>query len=378
MGKPAARMGDLTAHGGTIVVGQPNVLIGRLPAATLGGMHVCPMVTGTVPHVGGPITVGSTGVMIGKRPAARVGDLVTCVGPPSMIVMGCPNVLIGEVGSSSKEGGAPGAKPGAKARKNGPKAIKPFPLEIPDLTSENRTVETRSIQCLFTDSAGKPLTGVAYRIQGPSQESIVGVSTLSGMACHDGFRKAGNCRVFVPELKNARWAKPRVKMGEEAAFSVDTNLGEEIDKATVELFEIKGMLRRQVAHWVLPVKDRKVKGAWRPAYLDLPDSLGQEFKGTRTGAGDVPAYEFVCEAGGQVAVSGLLVLEDVAEIKLVDGLGKPVPHAEYVVTFQDGSQRVGKLNAEGWANEENVPPGEFVAEIREGILGILRLDKENK
>lgn len=27
-GKPAARMGDLTAHGGTIVIGCPNVLIG--------------------------------------------------------------------------------------------------------------------------------------------------------------------------------------------------------------------------------------------------------------------------------------------------------------------------------------------------------------
>ena len=28
MGMPAARMGDSTAHGGTIVLGMPNVLIG--------------------------------------------------------------------------------------------------------------------------------------------------------------------------------------------------------------------------------------------------------------------------------------------------------------------------------------------------------------
>jgi uncharacterized Zn-binding protein involved in type VI secretion len=27
-GKPAARMGDMTAHGGTIVMGYPMVLIG--------------------------------------------------------------------------------------------------------------------------------------------------------------------------------------------------------------------------------------------------------------------------------------------------------------------------------------------------------------
>jgi uncharacterized Zn-binding protein involved in type VI secretion len=27
-GKPAARMGDTTAHGGTIILGAPNVMIG--------------------------------------------------------------------------------------------------------------------------------------------------------------------------------------------------------------------------------------------------------------------------------------------------------------------------------------------------------------
>lgn len=32
-GKPAARMGDLTAHGGVIVKGQPNVLIGEISPA---------------------------------------------------------------------------------------------------------------------------------------------------------------------------------------------------------------------------------------------------------------------------------------------------------------------------------------------------------
>jgi uncharacterized Zn-binding protein involved in type VI secretion len=28
MGQPAARMGDMTAHGGSIVIGMPTVLIG--------------------------------------------------------------------------------------------------------------------------------------------------------------------------------------------------------------------------------------------------------------------------------------------------------------------------------------------------------------
>ena len=98
MSKPAARMGDATSHGGVITAGHPQVLIGGQPAARMGDMHTCPLVTpGTppVPHVGGPIAAGSATVLIGGQPAARAGDMATCTGPPDLIAAGCPTVLIG-------------------------------------------------------------------------------------------------------------------------------------------------------------------------------------------------------------------------------------------------------------------------------------------
>lgn len=64
------------------------------PAARITDMHVCPMVTGLVPHVGGPVLMGAPTVMIGMMPAARVGDMATCVGPPDVIAMGSTTVLI--------------------------------------------------------------------------------------------------------------------------------------------------------------------------------------------------------------------------------------------------------------------------------------------
>ena len=95
-GKPAARQGDLTAHGGSIVVGLPTVLIANKPAATVTHMHTCPMVTGVVPHVGGPIIPpNSTTVLIGNMLAARVGDKCTCTGPPDTIALGDMTTLIG-------------------------------------------------------------------------------------------------------------------------------------------------------------------------------------------------------------------------------------------------------------------------------------------
>ncbi len=60
-----------------------------MPASRITDMHVCPMVTGIVPHVGGPILPpGAVTVLIGGLPAARVTDMATCVGPPDVIVVG--------------------------------------------------------------------------------------------------------------------------------------------------------------------------------------------------------------------------------------------------------------------------------------------------
>ena len=66
------------------------------PAARVGDMHTCAMVTGVVPHVGGPILPpGAIKVLIGGMPAARVGDMAVCAGGPDTIAMGSTKVMIG-------------------------------------------------------------------------------------------------------------------------------------------------------------------------------------------------------------------------------------------------------------------------------------------
>ena len=69
------------------------------PAARQTDMHTCPMVTPgvpPVPHVGGPISGPCVPtVLIGFMPAATMGDMCVCVGPPDSIAMGSTKVLIG-------------------------------------------------------------------------------------------------------------------------------------------------------------------------------------------------------------------------------------------------------------------------------------------
>ena len=98
MGLPAARVNDPTAHGKPLSPGPgaSTVLIGGMPAWRVGvDFHVCPLVTGVVPHVGGTVAVGSTTVLIEGMPAARQTDQVVESGPPNPIAMGEPTVLIG-------------------------------------------------------------------------------------------------------------------------------------------------------------------------------------------------------------------------------------------------------------------------------------------
>ena len=90
---PAARVGDPTGHPGTLTgPGVATVLIGGMPAATVGTMHTCAFPP-PPPHPPSPIVPpGCPTVLVGGQAAARAGDLTGCGAP---ILAGCPTVLIG-------------------------------------------------------------------------------------------------------------------------------------------------------------------------------------------------------------------------------------------------------------------------------------------
>ncbi len=82
-------------------------------AARVGDMHVCPMTDpGPKPHVGGPVMPpGAPTVLIGGMPAATVGGMCTCAGPPDTISAGSSTVIIGgqpaaRMGDSTAHGGS--------------------------------------------------------------------------------------------------------------------------------------------------------------------------------------------------------------------------------------------------------------------------------
>ncbi len=87
----AARVGDLTVHGGTVVgPGVATVLVGGMPAAVVGDMHACPIPPPS--HIpSSPFVAGSATVLVGGRPALRAGDSCAC---GASVPVGCPTVVI--------------------------------------------------------------------------------------------------------------------------------------------------------------------------------------------------------------------------------------------------------------------------------------------
>jgi uncharacterized Zn-binding protein involved in type VI secretion len=89
----AARVGDTTVHGGSVVgPGVATVLIGGMPAAVLGDMHAC-VIPSPPPHPPTtPFVAGSATVLIQGRPALRSGDSCVC---GASVAVGSPTVVIG-------------------------------------------------------------------------------------------------------------------------------------------------------------------------------------------------------------------------------------------------------------------------------------------
>jgi hypothetical protein len=109
---PAARVTDPATHGAPLSPGpgSTDVLIGGMPAwRAMIDQHACPAVSISGPDGVGMVMMGSPTVLIDYMMPCRMGDIVVevpgmAMGPMNPIVMGCPTVIIGEVGMGSPSG----------------------------------------------------------------------------------------------------------------------------------------------------------------------------------------------------------------------------------------------------------------------------------
>lgn len=348
MGQPAARIGDMCAHGGALVVGCPTVLIGGMPAARLGDMHVCPMVTPAVPpipHVGGPVLKGSAGVLIGGMPAARMGDLALCIGPPDTIVLGCMTVLIGETMAGGGGGGGAGA--------GAPASVAAQASAASALTDnlEASTKDEHWVNFEFVDKAGNPVSGIHYGFTDSDGKESKGVLRTDGRIKRDAINQ-GQCKAVLYTVSNAKWSKDKAEVGEKVKMTADVEGFEDGKEAIIQIYrrDIKGP--DTVFDTIeLKVKGGKVETEWEYIY---PEEEQEEISKTESTSYSDLEYYFAVVIGHCKSHSGLLTYKDYLEIELKDEEGNFMFNEEYVLYLPSGEVRKGKLDGKGFMRDEEI------------------------
>jgi len=339
-GKPAARVGDQTAHGGVITgPGVPMVLIGGMPAAVMGDMHACPMVNPAppaIPHVGAAIIATGVMVLIGGKPAAVMGDTAICTGPPDAIVGGCPTVLIGSSGAGGGGAGAGGKKAKATAKEE-----------------KSEVAENHYLDAKFEDKAGNPIAGVKYKVKTPDDQKTDGA--LTGQIKKSGL-KEGNCEIELVAITNAYWSTKKARIGDKVKLTAETAGIKSGQKATIDI----RIRDANYADHLLTTLESKVDGdkieeEWT-LEIDkkyLGDQEGKEKKGRYSS----PWFYFIVQAGSASGRSGLLWYRDYIELKLKDSKGNALANKEVKLFFPDGTVKKATLDSDGYAKVEDIPPG---------------------
>lgn len=256
---------------------------------TVGTNHVCPMVTGTTPHVGGPIIgPGCPGVLIDGKPIALMGDTCTCCGgTPDTIVQGCPGILVDGVpiavqGCMTAHGGTiPAGVSGIMVSSATP--VKPLTMNIKKIPFPKiRTIDT----------IGAATSGNSAKLEEAKQN----MEKLKEESCRQD-----------PVVYNLRWEKENVRVyaeriDETAKIVADTANIPEGDTVKVKVTVDKDS--RVVKELDATVRDGKVEIDW--------DASSEHFDKKDPDMGDthVGSYKFSTDYNGITAESSTLDIID--------------------------------------------------------------------
>lgn len=360
MGKPAARLGDSTCHGGVITgPGCPTVLIGGMPAARMGDMHVCPMATpGTppIPHVGGSILLGSTGVFIGGMPAARMGDMAMCVGPPSSIIVGCMTVLIGEAGAGGGSGGAgAGGGGGGGTATAGALASAAMSHQSPQTNKQG----DHFLDMSFVDDANLPVGGMRYTLEYPDKAKRSGV--LGGRIAMTSVPE-GSYAVTLRAIVNVAWSAREADAGKPVSLEVDTEGVDNGEKAVLDIYVRDGNYGDHLLETIeAVVQNNQVRRQWTMKadgkFLTICNAK------TKKGLYSLAFFFFKAGIGELSGQSGPLYLHGDVEIQLNDKDGKAAANRKFTARLASGETRHGTADGSGTAKLRDIAPGNVEIEL---------------
>jgi uncharacterized Zn-binding protein involved in type VI secretion len=369
MGKPAARSTDTATTcndpadlpvGKVIAAG--TVMINSMPAAKQGDQvvgvdtHIV-----MIPSPGGPVPTPlphpfsgmldgglSTSVKIMGMPAATVESTASNMPPhipqggpfqtppanKGQIILGSPNVFIGNGGGGGGTGGGKGAG-GAGAT-----------------AAATEEKEGHYLDVKVVDKGGKPVTGVSYAIAGPDGTKAEG--HLAGRIERRGVAE-GNHDIELRAITKAAWSAREAAVGDRVKLQVETVGVKSGEKAVFQIFVKDANFADHLFETIeAKIDGEKIEAEWELAVDEKLFKIQDRRDGRNYSC---PYFYFVVETAGLKQRSGLMKYKDWMELELKDADGKAIGGATYRVFSPNGLVRTGTLDGNGYAKVENLPPG---------------------
>jgi hypothetical protein len=224
------------------------------------------------------------------------------------------------------------------------------------------TKERHFLAAKFVDKGSKPITGVQYTIKGPDGKTSEG--TLAG-EIETGVDQAGNYEIALMAITKATWSVAKAQNGETVKMQAETLGFQDGTKVTFEVWErdIGQADRRIAVKGDIPLKSGKAEAEWKYEWPE--DKENTPPKSDKLTHYYAPRFYFFVMVGSCQEKSGILDYKDFIEIKYVDEYGRPGKDMKYRVFLPNGEVREGKLDGDGYAKIENVPPGPWNVEFPE-------------
>lgn len=164
------------------------------------------------------------------------------------------------------------------------------------------------------------------------------------------------------EITNAKWDKQEARRGDVLKLTADVKGVKDNTEVQIEIWEHDADGNHDlIEKFSALVKNRKVEAEWEFKYGTDTDEIPTAEESDK--GYNQPEHFFRVKIDDHFGESGLLKFKDWIEIELVDEEGDPVADEDYILHLPDGQERKGKLNSNGYAKEEDVPPGKIFVEF---------------
>jgi len=178
--------------------------------------------------------------------------------------------------------------------------------------------------------------------------------------------KSNSIKVFPkPDVTNMSWSAKKAKSGEIVTLSADVDRVADGAEAKILIYEYDNDSAHDlITELPAKIENKKISVDWEFEYReDTDDILTEDEMKEYGGSYNPPEYFFVVDINGfktgDNQESELLTFKDYLELKLVDDDDNPIPEVDYKITLPDGTNKEGKLDENGEAKLEDIPPGKI-------------------